>query len=241
MALRKLRNISIGEQFDYQIIISGEVRIDGVIYHLCRCRCGNEKYRTKQQLLKRQAKSCGCLKSEITITMNKARTPQNGLSAGREYAAWHNAHLRCKNPKRSEYPRYGGRGITICAGWNTFLRFYADMGPKPSPAHTLERIDNDGHYSCGHCWECLDEGWPANCRWATMSEQCRNRRSARWITANGETLQLWQWCERLNTHKGLILARIAHGWSEQKAVLTPVTRHHRAGSTSPVVPLPDNK
>jgi hypothetical protein len=74
------------------------------------------------------------------------------------------------------YHHYGGRGIRVCERWrNDRLAFYADMMPKPDGL-TLDRIDNDGHYSCGKCPECRREGWPLNCRWATWKEQAANKR-----------------------------------------------------------------
>lgn len=94
--------------------------------------------------------------------------------------AWSRMLARCGMRESSGQINYAGRGITVCAGWRTsFDAFAADMGEPPSDDLSLDRIDNDGHYSCGRCDECKSLGWPANCRWATRSQQARNRRSPR--------------------------------------------------------------
>ncbi len=87
---------------------------------------------------------------------------------------------RIDNPNCPEYKFYGGLGKKLCAGWRGVPGFQVwkkDMGPKPSKDHSIDRIDNNMHYSCGHCEECLKENWIANCRWANRSDQAANRKS----------------------------------------------------------------
>ena len=95
-----------------------------------------------------------------------------------EYHIWAGMIKRCRNPKCKAFENYGGRGITVCDRWNDYVAFLADMGPRPSPSHTLDRIKNDEGYG------------PDNCRWATWIEQARNRRprKKKTVCASGHPL-----------------------------------------------------
>ena len=125
--------------------------------------------------------------------------------------------VRCINPKSQDWDLYGGRGITVCDRWkDSFAQFYADMGPKPSAAHSIDRIDSDGHYE------------PGNCRWATATEQANNWKTRnRRISYNGETLTLPQWAQRLGLSRESLRDRLDSGWSIEKAVTTPAVRQRR--------------
>lgn len=127
----------------------------------CRCDCGKEIVTVGSTLKDGRSKSCGCWKADVA----RKQETTHGLSRSSEYRIYAYMKQRCYNPKHHKFFLYGGRGIKICKRWlNSFEAFYADMGPRPSSKHSIDRINGDGDYR------------PSNCRWATASEQNSNRR-----------------------------------------------------------------
>lgn len=181
---------------------------------LCRCDCGAELSVTAAHLTRRWTRSCGCLNTETRSRLIIERTLRHGASQGErptpEYITWSSMNGRCTNPNNHKYPRYGGRGIKVCERWRVFENFLADMGAKPSRAHSIERIDNDGHYE------------PDNCRWATLTEQARNKSNTRWLTHAGETRSLSEWGEKSGIDRRTIRSRLTYGWSVDDALTRPV-------------------
>lgn len=133
------------------------------------------------------------------------------------YKAWWNMIRRCTNPSDAGYKDYGARGISVCQRWmNSFDNFYADIEPRPSSRHTLDRINNDGNYE------------PGNLKWSTRQEQARNRRSNRRVTIDGETKTIAEWSEERLVDYELLWTRITRrGWDPKRAVETPCDTKHR--------------
>ena len=137
------------------------------------CDCGGKKVISLRDLRSGTSSSCGCIKRERATRLGYSRRV-HGDSTERtsEYNSWRSMKERCLNPNKANFARYGGRGIKICSKWiNNFPAFLRDMGRKPSPQHTLDRVDTLGDYE------------PNNCRWATPKEQANNRRNSRHMEA----------------------------------------------------------
>jgi hypothetical protein len=124
----------------------------------------------------------------------------------REHTSWRQMLDRCSNPKNKGYSNYGGKGIAVCSRWESFEAFLEDMGPRPSAAHSLDRIDSEGDYE------------PGNCRWATKKEQARNRSTNHWIEHGGRKMVLSDWALFVGLNKNTLCERFRRGWSTEEAL-----------------------
>jgi hypothetical protein len=161
-------------------------------------------------LVSGNSSSCGCVRVEKAA----ARTRIHNAWQSAEYDAWIAMKDRCFNPKNGSFEHYGGRGITVCEEWrNSALAFLTHVGPRPSPEHSLDRIDVNGNYE------------PGNVQWATRKQQARNQRTTRWVTLQGQTRSVAEWSELLGVCPKRIYRRLADGWAEEDAVLKPFVPH----------------
>lgn len=169
----------------------------GPTYWNCRCDCGTERKVAAGNLKKGLTTSCGCWKDEKTSD----RAATHRRSNCPEYRSWYAMRQRCGNPRNVAYANYGGRGITVCERWqHSFQAFLSDMGDKPTPAHSLDRVDNDGNYE------------PGNVVWASKHRQSRNKRTNRMLTFNGKTQTLEDWANELGLCHATIHRRLKDGW-----------------------------
>ena len=144
-----------------------------------------------------------------------ARCTKHGRCRTREYRCWVDMRSRVLTKSNDAYKDYGARGISICERWSDFSAFFEDMGPSPTKAHTLDRINVNGNYE------------PGNCRWATPREQAINRRDTILLTYNGETMCMKDWARKLGMSYITLGGRIRSGWPVEKALTTPVAHKHR--------------
>ena len=197
--------VPIGQRFGRLLVVAEVERTKHGVRVRCSCECGSEKILFLSHLKGGQLVSCGCFNRKRTIATNKARST-HGLTHSRAFRIWEGMKARCLNSRHTHFKSYGGRGITVCEEWmNSFQMFYQDMG-KPPDGTTLDRIDNDGNYE------------PGNCRWATQEEQHNNKRTSRFLEADGHILTLTQWSRRTGINRVTLYGRLKRGWTTERAL-----------------------
>ena len=202
----------VGQVFGKWTVIGAVIKVDRRKRCLCRCECGAERLLLMQSLnsgASTQCRSCQSRGNTTRRTHNRTRTTEHNI--------WCAMRRRCNKPQTQTYRRYGGRGIRVCDEWNAprtgFQAFFRDMGARPSAEHTLERVDNDGDYT------------PENCRWATRTEQARNRSTSALVEIDGETKTIAEWCEEAGIPQYLFHNRTkVLGWEPRRALCTPARK-----------------
>jgi hypothetical protein len=214
-SMPKLRNLA-GMYFGRLFVFSHDESSKKGVRWWCICECGNKKSIASIGLLSGKIRSCGCLRRENTRKMKLTHGHSVNKKQSPEYRSYLKARSRCHDPKDKQYKDYGARGIFMCDEWrNSFENFIVDMGPKPNPRLTLERIDNEGPYV----------GW--NCKWDTQKHQANNRRSSRLITFQNKTQTQQQWAEELGLNPHTLGARIRKGWPLERALSKKSYSNHR--------------
>lgn len=177
-------------------------------FYKCKCDCGNTTIVGADCLKNGHVISCGCYRAEF----NKKTKTTHGLRFTKLYKIWMSARQRCENPHNIGYDCYGGRGIKMCPEWkNDFTVFYNwAINNGYNEGLSIDRIDVNGNYC------------PENCRWVTSREQANNRRTNHFITYNGKTQSIADWCYELGLEYSVVLNRISKGkWSFERAIMTP--------------------
>lgn len=185
-----------------------EIR-DNTTVWIFRCECGNRVHARSGQVKSGNTNSCGCYKRDRIRETHFT----HGKSGTNEHRAWLKMVERCSNSRNPAYKNYGARGISVCPRWRGekgFENYLNDLGPKPSPYHSVDRINNNGNYE------------PSNCRWATPREQCNNTRSNRKYEFNGKVKTIREWSDETGLKYQTINHRLWLGWSVGKALSTPV-------------------
>lgn len=224
-----------GKIFGELTVISRGLSTNNNTYWLCKCSCGKEKEIARTNLRSGDIRSCGCKTSEFLSKALRGKYIIHGQACNNkpspEWRAWFGAFSRCYNKYNPSYKRYGGRGIKVCSRWKeSFQNFFDDMGPKPSPKHSLDRVNNNGDYS------------PDNCRWSSAKEQQNNRSNNRLISFNGKTKTLTAWAEEVGVRRDTLWRRIVvQEWSIERALTTatipPKLRRTKQRDNLPKLPI----
>lgn len=198
--------ISIGDRFG-MLVVECELPRNkrGRRMFKCRCDCGGYRTTVKDSLIAGRTSSCGCKHRERAKTLAKTFLTTHGHYGSPEYIAWRAMKARCLN-KNHPYHKYYSH-LVICDEWITsFAKFLEDVGVKPTPDLTLERIDNAKGY------------FPENVKWATRKEQARNKRSNRIVTGGGESRTAVEWSEITGVPADVIRSRLTVGFAPEEAI-----------------------
>lgn len=183
-------------------------------YYSCVCDCGTTVETQRGQLLRGIVRSCGCLFKEQLL----ARNTTHGRSSTKLFKVWQGVISRCEIQTASNYPNYGGRGISVCPRWRkSFEAFLTDMGDRPTPKHTLERVNTNGNYE------------PSNCRWATRLEQSLTSRRTVTLTLGGVSAPQSYWARASEVPHATLARRLKAGWSLDRALSEKTRLSGRGG------------
>ena len=171
-------------------------------YWKCKCDCGRIIILNSVSLIQYNKSSCGCKPKH-----SKTDCSIHGLTNTRIFSIRIGMLQRCYNHKAPRYEEWGGRGIKVCDRWiESIGNFLEDMGHPPSDNHTLDRIDNNGHYE------------PNNCKWSTRSEQQQNKKDTIYLDINGVKDTVNKWSKISGTPRQTIITRYFRNYSHYECV-----------------------
>lgn len=174
------------------------------------CSCGKECIKLGTAVRTGSTKSCGCL----AVSGNSGKKHNKRYT--RVYTIWCNMKARCLNANHPAYHNYGGRGISIASQWLKFDAFFNDVGHPPDNSHTLDRIDNNKGYE------------PGNVRWVQRAVQARNTRQNIWVTIDGNTKCLHDWCDEYKIAAASVYRRLSKGEDIVSAITRPKAPRFRS-------------
>lgn len=191
----------LGKRFGRLFVLAFDGRKTERNFWKCICDCGNMRVVSSTRLGSQDVRSCGC---------GGEKRKRRGVEIEPEHEAWSNMRRRCGDPTNKSYRIYGEKGITVCDRWAEYKNFIEDMGRKPTPKHSIDRIDGNRNYE------------PGNCRWATATEQARNVSTNVLLDYKGERKCITEWAEAIGMKGATLGVRIRSGWSVEDAIETPV-------------------
>lgn len=202
---QKMQALAVEEGMRFERIVTVRRSNWSLTRWECRCDCGTVKFVDAANLTAGHTRSCGCLLKDVAKRLKKP----NSDSKHPLYHVWQGIKVRCDpaNKNKREYRRYAGRGIRICDEWrDDFRAFVKSIGPRPSPSHSIDRINNDGNYE------------PGNVRWATSDVQRRNCIAIHPLDIRGETRCVMDWAKESGLGVQTIYRRLQRGWDPEEAV-----------------------
>jgi hypothetical protein len=221
----KHKQIQAGDVFCFYTVLKEAERTTKHKRFLCKCVCGTEKSVLAFTLVSGESWHCGCKTKELRAKLwhekpdefklawkAKCNNTKHNKHDTKEYQAWADMKTRCANKSHKWFESYGGRGIMVCDAWQSFENFFNDMGSAPSPNHQIDRINNDGNYE------------PSNCRWATPSQNQRNKSNSRFIETPDGFMNISDAADIYKLSSDCIKHRIKANWSTQEIFFTPSQR-----------------
>lgn len=195
----------VGQRFGLLVVLQrGENSNSGKTRWICQCDCGSKpRLVTGSNLRSGISTSCGCVRKERALVAATSHGHTRGRRISPTYNTWRAMMSRCQNPNDKSYPYYGGRGVSVCARWQSFEAFFEDMGERPEKAE-IDRQDNFGDYE------------PGNCRWVTKSQNGRNRRTNREIDTPVGRILLCEAAELSGIKAATLLQRADRGWPAER-------------------------